>query len=83
LQKAPSTSLSFKAIEKTARFRREVLLYSGLIIEKCVCLARFSYIESHPGQQIPLTSAEFLSGIKCDRRKRVSIRIALFADDSD
>jgi hypothetical protein len=35
----------FKGIDKKARFRRDGLLYSGVIIEKCVCLARFSYSE--------------------------------------
>jgi hypothetical protein len=49
--------------------RRTSQAYSGLIIEKCVCLARFSYSESNSSQEIRLTSAEFRGAIKCDRRK--------------
>jgi hypothetical protein len=42
---ALSRILSFKSMDKQLRITREVVLYSGLIIGKCVCLARFSYSE--------------------------------------
>jgi hypothetical protein len=47
----------FQRHRQKGRFGRDALLYSGLIIEKCVCLARFRYSESHSSQQIRLTSA--------------------------
>jgi hypothetical protein len=44
-QKAPSKRLSLKVIDKTVRFRHEVLVYSGGILEKCGCLARINFAE--------------------------------------
>jgi hypothetical protein len=68
-QNAPSKRLSFNLVEKKARFRREVPLYSGVIIEKSGCLPQISFAEWQSSQQIRLTSAEFRGGIKCDRRE--------------
>jgi hypothetical protein len=80
---ALSKILSFKAMDKQLRFTRDVLLYSGLIIQKRICLARFSDSKSHSSQQIRLASAEFRGGIKCDRHKGAAFRKAELADDSD
>jgi hypothetical protein len=44
-QKAPSKRLGLKVIDKTVRFRREVLVYSGVILEWCGCLARINFTE--------------------------------------
>jgi hypothetical protein len=48
----------FQIDGRTLRLSREVLLYSDLIIEKYVCLARFNYLNSKSSQRIRLTSAE-------------------------
>jgi hypothetical protein len=37
--------ISFKLMDKKVRFTSEVLLYSGLTIEKCGCLAHISFAE--------------------------------------
>jgi hypothetical protein len=58
LENVSSKSVSFEFMDKESRFTREVLFYSGLIIEK-----------RQSAQQIRGPSAEFRGGIKCDRRK--------------
>jgi hypothetical protein len=69
-QRASSKShLSMLSTKKKNRFTREVLLYSGFIIEKGGWLPQIGFTEWLSSQQIRLTSAEFRAGINCDRRK--------------
>jgi hypothetical protein len=57
-ENAPSKNVFCEFMDKKSRFTREVLFYSGLMIEK-----RLS------GEQSRGPSAEFRGEIKCDRRK--------------